>query len=152
MHLSKHEDTYFCPTLYRSFLYHQCWEHIRLQKMLLPVSARKWVFDMKRITFTFEYASDSINMYFYHSEVRTVHFSNNPIFSFATSKITPSEAEVMTFFPVSTKSIINNFHIYQCAHYLIIYRWLRYRKMYSLQYLPCQSIDLEGMGDVTIYL
>ena len=98
--------------------------------------------------------ADPINMYASHSEVRTVHFSNNPIFSFATSKITPSEAEVMTFFPVSTKSIINNFTIYQYVHYLITYnlRLLRYIKIYILQYLPCQSIALEGMGDVTIYL
>ena len=75
------------------------------------------------IMVTSEYASvskDPINMYASHSEVRTVHFSNNPIFSFATSKITPSEADVMTFFPVSTKSIINNFHIYQYVHYLIM--------------------------------
>ena len=109
------------------------------------------------IMVTSEYASvskDPINMYASHSEVRTVHFSNNPMFSFATSKITPSEAEVMTFFPVSTKSIINNFTIYQYVHYLITYnlRLLRYIKIYILQYLPCQSIALEGMGDVTIYL
>ena len=109
------------------------------------------------IMVTSEYASvskDPINMYASHSEVRTVHFSNNPMFSFATSKITPSEADVMTFFPVSTKSIINNFTIYQYVHYLITYnlRLLRYIKIYILQYLPCQSIALEGMGDVTIYL
>ena len=109
----------------------------------------------EKIAIIFEYVIlDPINMYFNHSEVRTVHFSNNPIFSFAMSKITPSEAEVMTFFPVSTKSIINNFTIYQYVHYLITYnlRLLRYIKIYILQYLPCQSIALEGMGGVTIYL